>query len=268
MNNRNKKCECGSGRKYKNCCLNKATHKRFNLITYQPSEEDINRETNTINVSIHIDATNEKIDLLVSETKKSLLSEGTKLQTGYFRKSGKPKILSEIPSNGEHYTDIIKQIKKFDKIYAIDTNNRILSNGIKSVGIAFEIYGIPTNNGYEFHHIPVDYPFLITEETNKPENYNWRKLIELIEKVKKYSKDIEIAIIVDSDLGSIPDYNSRKEPIIDDYYLPKNYQLIFASDSASHSFLNTAIKKCHKFANKVIGLIEENLKQSAKKASS
>ena len=247
---RNSKCSCGSGKNYKNCCKKKSRNKkRFNFITYEAKPEHAN-EDGVIRISLFIDGINGKMDVFNADTNESFLKDGSKFQTGYFRESGKPKVLSEIPSmDGHHYTDLIRQILKYDRLVAIDTNTYKEEEGIISIGIAHQVFGIPSEEGFKFHYIPVNRPFLIRGNSEKPENQNWMNLLKFITNHKNHNPNFKIGIIVDSDLANIPSFNRREKPIFENYFLPDNFELIFASDTANDSFLNQAIKKCHSLAN-------------------
>lgn len=247
---KNKKCTCGSGKNYKNCCMKKTIqHDRFSLITYEPKEEHAN-ENGEISMNLFIDDINGKLDIFNSDTNESLLKDGSKLQTGYFRKSGKPKILSEIPSvDGQHYTDVTRQMLKYDRLIAIDTNTYNKNNKSISIGTSHQVIGLPFEKGYKYHYIPIAIPFIINGHSEKPENQNWMNLINFIVSNKNYNSEFKIGLIVDSDLGNIPAFNLREKPIFSNYLLPDNFELIFASDAANDSFLNQAIKKCHSLAN-------------------
>ena len=61
-----------------------------------------------------------------------------------------------------------------------------------------------------------------------------------------------IGIIVDSELGKLKDINFRRAPLIDDFYLPPNFELIFASDKSG---------KEEYFSNKLIAACEANSKR-------
>ena len=43
----------------------------------------------------------------------------------------------------------------------------------------------------------------------------------------EYDETNKIGMVVDSDLGNIPDFNSREKPIINDFYLPFGFELIY-----------------------------------------
>ena len=69
----------------------------------------------------------------------------------------------------------------------------------------------------------------------------------------------EIGIVVDSDLGNIPDYNTGKKPIIDTFYLPDKITLLYASSDAGKEYLpNKLIAVCDKEANTLIRHIQTN----------
>jgi hypothetical protein len=59
----------------------------------------------------------------------------------------------------------------------------------------------------------------------------------------------KIGLIVDSDLGNHQAFNNREIPIFDDFYLPENVTIIYASDKGGTEYLSTKmIKYCHDLA--------------------
>ena len=69
----------------------------------------------------------------------------------------------------------------------------------------------------------------------------------------------DLAIIVDSDLGNIPDYNARKKPIIGSFYVPDKMTLVYASSDTGKEYLaNRLIAVCDTEANKLIQHIQRS----------
>lgn len=60
-----------------------------------------------------------------------------------------------------------------------------------------------------------------------------------------------VALIVDSDLGSIPSINRREEPIIDDYYLPDRFELLYAADKGGGYIANQLLRLCDRNTREV-----------------
>ena len=57
--------------------------------------------------------------------------------------------------------------------------------------------------------------------------------------------DSFVAVIVDSDLGDIPSINRREKPIINNYYLPDHFELLYATDKGKY-IANQLLKLCHR----------------------
>ncbi len=61
-----------------------------------------------------------------------------------------------------------------------------------------------------------------------------------------------VAVIVDSDLNSIPSINRRDEPILADYYLPNGFELLYASSDAGGGYIaNDLIRRCDRNTREV-----------------
>ncbi|MHB8222677.1 MAG: hypothetical protein ACYDHV_07520, partial [Desulfurivibrionaceae bacterium] len=85
----------------------------------------------------------------------------------------------------------------------------------------------------------------------------WMLLIKHIQSEIKYTKFNKIGIIVDSDLGNLKEYNSRNQPIFDNFLLPEKFQLIYASsDTGKDLFANKMLK----YADKASSLCLEALR--------
>ncbi|WP_374556028.1 hypothetical protein [Aquitalea pelogenes] len=177
---------------------------------------------------------------------------------GYLKENGKYKQTLSIPSNIHNpSSELHEQLSQFQVIYAIDSNSKTI-NGQEivascAVHISLKYSGNSIWETGEFTRLPV--AISIATESN-PEPFAWRRLIEYL------SPKIpgNIAIVVDSELGSIPLYNSRSKPICDDFTLPPNTQLIYASsDRDLSSPLNKAISICDSDATKILEIISRNI---------
>jgi len=61
----------------------------------------------------------------------------------------------------------------------------------------------------------------------------------MIQAAPNYNKNDKIALIVDSDLPNIELYNSYSKPIYNEFRLPYNFRLIYASsDSGKENIAN------------------------------
>lgn len=244
---RNKSCLCGSGKKYKKCCLNKPKPR----ITYLTMDMGKPVAANSLRIS-----PTGKVELLSNGI--SLIPKEIKIETGYERKKGF-KIINRAPLTHEDlFINPNRALEKYDLLCAIDTNTKPLNNGTVSVSCVVickltsqkEYTTVQYNavNCLEFRNI-----------SGKPENIAWCKLIKLMMANPSYNEKMKVGIVVDSDLGNIPDYNARKIPIVDNFYLPPNVELLYASTDIGKEYLpNILISLCDKEANKLIKYIQEN----------
>jgi hypothetical protein len=73
---------------------------------------------------------------------------------------------------------------------------------------------------------------------------------EPLNKLKRF------ALLTGHDLDNHPKYNNQKIPIFGEFYLPKNFTLIYGkSDLPNESLLNHLVVKCHKQADKALDMI-------------
>ncbi|MBT1072940.1 hypothetical protein [Pelotalea chapellei] len=178
------------------------------------------------------------------------------METSYER-AKKPKVLhkSQIQAD-ELRTDIHVALCNYDLFYVIDTNTKIINNNKISVACVILCKFRPNDDmtlaffapihALEFWNIP-----------HKPENTAWREAILAIMANPYFKEDFKVGLLVDSDLGDIPAYNLRDKPIIDDFFLPTNFELIYASsDAGKEYFVNKLISECDKESSKIFELIE------------
>ena len=174
----------------------------------------------------------------------------------YMRPVKGPKTLVRFEHTGNAWTPG-EYFNQYDIVIAIDTNTTTIAGKLFHVGFAIQ----PQYCKEHDHLLGVatlkEPMFLMIGERSKPENRHIRQLIEFL-KITGFTKpnvtfeQLKFGIITDTDLGSIPDINKRITPLIDDYFIPSNVELIYASDAAADTLLNDLIKWCHKGANTVI----------------
>ena len=180
--------------------------------------------------------------------------------TGYQRKNkaGFKKITHLTDSS---IFDVRQNLEKYQGLIAIDTNGRRINKRMIHLGIACEVSRI-INGDFLDTKIEVLKEFLIYGECEKPENENWKRLLDHIIGDSNYNPKSYIGIIVDSDLGNLPEHNRRERPIINDYFLPKNFELIYASaDIKNDTILNKAISYCDEVSSTCLKEIEKGMLQ-------
>jgi hypothetical protein len=231
--------------------------KRIDCLSLELDKSLADPKTGEIRLNLHFDAINNELKATLDHNNELIAS--TKQIQGYFGEN-KIRILSEIPKDpNDHTLDLHKKLIRYDSLLAIDTNSKIINEINFSVGFSCQLEYQLFEEQIQWTFQPVQF-FVIIGINGKPENRNWGSLIEFIKAHPNYNSNHLIGIIVDSDLGEISDYNKGNKPIIDDFLLPNNFELIFASDKSSDNVLNAAIKHCHKKAK--IFLDEFEKKQS------
>jgi len=227
----NELCSCGSGKKFKKCCRDKKP-RRESIFVDMGTPTIINAYSIGPLGEIEFKRDGQKVDPLSAFLKK-----------WYDKKKGQ-KILYDIPVDVNNLS--LNYLKQFDYIYAIDTNIKEVEGRLMSVCYCAK-YNPLTKEGF------MRGPICFEDNPNVTEQSNWGELIKDIMKQDEYSSNLKIAIVVDSDYGNIQKYNSRELPIANQFYVPENFTLIYAStDSGIENLPNQMISECDKLAKKYL----------------
>lgn len=85
--------------------------------------------------------------------------------------------------------------------------------------------------------------FLARKNFN-PERYAWMRYIQSLLKSCNYREDYSYGVVVDSDLDDIPKINAGEISIFDNFYIPNNISLIYASaDTGNENMQNKLIQQ-------------------------
>lgn len=234
---------------------------RFHMHTFKLNENHITPETNTIQSKIHMNMVTGRSHVEINGE----IIQPSDFTIAYQRTGKAPKKIIQIPDDGSSGF-LEDYMKKYDLIIAIDTNSTIIANKHYHVGFCIQPV-LSYKDKSIIDIVPLKQPTLVLfGEIDKPENRNIKYLIEFLNTrdFKSLNLDYEkmkIGIITDSDLGNIPDFNNQTLPLIDDFYLPKQFKLIYASDASSDTILNSLIKECHKYSNYMINLARPELEK-------
>ncbi|MYM94461.1 hypothetical protein [Duganella vulcania] len=152
-------------------------------------------------------------------------------------------------------------LERYNHLYAIDTNT-INFKDIGTISFTTVYKGFLKDLGGGAYGqssgetVFQDYRLNVP---GNPEVSAWRVLISRIQESDPKPLG-RIGIIVDSELGKIKDINFRREPLIDDFYLPPNFELIFASDKSGKEeyFSNKLIASCESNSKRMLGEIERD----------
>jgi hypothetical protein len=247
---RNSPCPCGSGKKYKKCCLEK-----------QPREQSVIVASSEPLRGVHYDK--EKMEFTGLTLDDRLIKPViTYSQTHYKSHSGKEKVLVRIQDKVIHdEADLLRHLfSDFDLIIAIDTNTKTI--GSERISVAGTVHcvlqHIPASNSYDvnfpwhgailFRNCPIALP---------SEKFGWVTEIQRINR-DPLSKRKRFAVVTDHDFDNHPSYNTQKTPIFKAFYLPDNFRLMYGrGDGSNQSFLNDLVKRCDKKSTEVLRMIEQ-----------
>lgn len=235
--NRNVPCPCGSGKKFKKCCINKVP-REISLTL------DFGKPTRIDKLCILKDNT---IECLSNERIISPID--ARIESSYEREKS-PKIINRSYIGSDILTvDPNRALYKYDLIYAIDTNTKTINSGMISVSCIVLCKLIKEESKTIALYSPINC-LEFRNVIDSHEKYAWRKYIQLIMANPAYKPNIKIGIIVDSDLENIPKYNLRKMPIVENFVLPDHFELLYASSDTGKEFLaNRLIAECDREAN-------------------
>jgi hypothetical protein len=175
-------------------------------------------------------------------------------QISYERKKGKEKVLNLIPEGAA----INAPLYLANVIFAIDTNTKLIDDEKISISTCVEAYFKKINDDtIQLLFRNMGNIIFKTPIENIEEKIAWVLFIKKLMVNKRFISD-KIAIITDHDLGNHGNYNKRKAPILDNFYLPKNITFIYAStDSGSENIINKLLSICDKDAKNIIKILED-----------
>lgn len=175
--------------------------------------------------------------------------------TGYRRDKGDGfnlKQTGRVSNTG--ITNVIENLDRFDYVLAIDTNSKQINGNWTHVGAVCELVRNLSECQTKINFCVRDITLFVLKTNHvKPENENWKNLIAYFRNDTGYRKEKRVGIVIDSDLGNLEKYNNKEKPIVGAFYLPDNFELIYASaDAQNDSVINKAISYCDKQAAEYI----------------
>jgi hypothetical protein len=174
--------------------------------------------------------------------------------TTFYDRTKKPKILNKIEfERSSRFT--VRQselLKQYEQVWAIDTNMKVLFNQAAHVSAIT----VCSTDGRE-DYFPV-IAIIFGKTKNNPELYGWRKFIEFVQTSELYNQAHRYALIIDSELSNLPEFNNKKLAIHGGFYLPENWNLIYAtSDSGKEYIINKLISTSDKASSLVLKKISD-----------
>lgn len=180
----------------------------------------------------------------------------------YDRPKGE-KVLSRLPQRHPELSfDASLALKKnYDFVCAVDTNTKLIQGKLVSVVAVVRARGntLPEPDGLNTYW-KFDIPFCLEYvglRVEKPENFGWMEALRSLKARNFIDKSMRIGLIVDSDLGRLKAFNTRKEPVDRGQMLPDKVQLIYASaDSGRENILNVVLGRADLVASDMLTRIE------------
>lgn len=176
------------------------------------------------------------------------------LKLKHERSNGKEKVIT-FYSLVSHNISLLAEdiLSVYDYIFVIDTNYKNVDDRLKLCASAIGLLR-RYEQGFFLKKL-MNLTFELLDDNNNPERHAWKIFIETILQIQKLHNK-QIGIVVDSELGYIKEFNNRKKYIIDSFYLPENFNLIYASADKNDTVLNWAIKQCDIAAGEILNYTE------------
>lgn len=227
---RNDPCPCGSGKKYKRCCLTKRPREHYVYVGFPEQFNGITLDDGEIYVQLP-SGKRERAEAVVSATE-------------YERLNGRGKTLSSVPDAATF--DIHSHLAlHFDALWAIDTNTKQIGKDVISIASVIECYPRSTSAG------KLEAPYRMNGNIvfrncpdGEAEKHAWHAVASRIIPSHGYQDSMRIGLVTDHDLSRHALYNSREIPIYQDFYLPPNFTMLYATSDASANLLTWLVRRC------------------------
>lgn len=181
----------------------------------------------------------------------------------YYERKSKRKVINAIfLHNSSSALNANVALDRYDHFYACDANTWNFSErGKVSICVAFR--GWLTDPYNDQREVKFSKECVINIEGDpggNPELYAARELIIGIQERGTILPVKPIGIIMDSELGLLKEINARRAPLIEDFYLPVGFEIMYASDATGTAeFLaNMLIRTCDKTSTELLLAYEKD----------
>jgi hypothetical protein len=240
---------CGSGKKFKKCCVGKKPRKQIIMVGSPVPLQ-----------GVHYDK--DKMEFMGLTANGSLIKpKVTFSQTQYIGQSGKEKVITRIqdkviPNEG----DLMKYLSSsFDLIIAVDTNTKCIKGETVSVTDVVHCVAQGTSDPNTYN---VDFPwhgavlFRNCPKELPSEKLGWMTVIQETNRDPQNIRN-KFALVTDHDLDNHSLYNCKTKPIFREFYLPDNFVLVYGrGDGPNQNLLNYLIRQCDKESTELLKEIE------------
>ena len=191
---------------------------------------------------------NKETGILEFENNGELLTPKTANVEWAYARQKKEKPIRKYPIDEENiqlHPDY--SLMQADTIYVIDTN----TDTKNKISVSCILQGTPRldENGEKIGIHFKSLPYLVVKgNIESPEKAGWCQLI----KREVNEPGINILIIVDAYLDELELYNSGERPVLGEFYLPRNVNLMYASaDVGKEHIVNKVMSQADKAATKM-----------------
>lgn len=180
-----------------------------------------------------------------------------------------PKDLTRIPQPdvGARFSPY-SFLEQYDAVFAVDTNTREIKGVRRAVtvvaGLSIEL--ARNSDGRPSGAVLQESVFGRVEmglagcaPSLNPERWGWQFALQhLIPKYVGYCEGGNYALVVDSELGLLEDFNARRQTLCESYMLPSNFTMLYAScDGGADLPLNRLLRLADKEAELQLNVLNE-----------
>ncbi|EMC8465264.1 hypothetical protein ACP6H1_26040 [Vibrio harveyi] len=184
-----------------------------------------------------------------------------RIERSYERASGKPKVLTSVQGLSDFAAFDVDTmlLEEYDYIISVDTNSREYNGQKISICTCYQVPGrasqYTVTDGVPFVHLG---SFIIVnpQPNLNPELIGWHLVITNFLQLPFDTGKEMLAIIVDSEKDSLPDFNKRIKPYFNSSYLHHQVKLCYASDKDKDTLAGQMLKMCHNMSNQIFRQIQ------------
>ena len=192
---------------------------------------------------------------LIGDHGQVLIPSYAAVGSGYHRDSGKFKSTAQVVTNPERMSGSVPNwLSRYDRLFAVDTNTIVVDGHDVCVTCCVRADFKLVDKTWHVKGEPID-ALVMMKPRLKPELAGWLDVLRRI----NTDTALRVGLIVDSELGTIPEFNRRKIPIADNVFLPENVELIYASSDHDKDMpFNVLIAKCDKDASLLLEKLQSD----------
>ncbi|NQV11261.1 MAG: hypothetical protein HQ527_08875 [Cyanobacteria bacterium] len=182
--------------------------------------------------------------------------------TTEYQRPNKPKILTKVPTGDRPAKVNINQaIEDYELLLAVDTNTEVIAGqrlSVTAVVTARLVASADAGMKCEYE-IPLSIEF--TSIHGNPERIGWVLALKELLRCNRINQSSMIGMVVDSELGLLTEFNSRREPLFGRDYLLGGIELIYGSSDAGAELVPNMLIK---MADKASGTLLKQLKSGTR----